>query len=384
MKKLFRLLPVVALILSSILQINAYEQSNSSELKKFIVTAYYSPLPNQKFYLRWNFEDEVRLNWEWIRWASWKGVYPWMLAAPKTYAFGTKIFFDWIWIGTVDDRWWAIVSSWSRGYDADRIDIWMWYWDDWLRRALTWGKRAIYWRVISKDAEEMLPSLELSDFKIWNIDFTNLKNASYVWKNTWPKEDIVPGSLSKNSSSQDIILWKTILTKLWYYTSEIDWKYTNEIYKAILAYQLDNKIVTKKDAFWAGYYWKTTKMHLWNKYSSYLAQEKLKTEESAKIDSQLNKLALSFWRPKDSEIWQHVRKLQRTLKALGYFNYKDTAIFWKQTKDSLIKYQIDKWLVRNSEDLWAWMIWEKTLWKIMEDMKQIAKKDKSIFEFLDI
>lgn len=33
-------------------------------LNKYIVTAYYSPLPDQQFYLRGNYEDEVRLNGE--------------------------------------------------------------------------------------------------------------------------------------------------------------------------------------------------------------------------------------------------------------------------------------------------------------------------------
>ena len=97
----------------------------SNEKKKFIVTAYYSPLPDQSFYLRGSYEADLLLNGNGTHGASGKAVYEGMLAAPKTYSFGTKIYFDGIGVGTVDDRGGAIVSSGSRGYDADRIDIWM-------------------------------------------------------------------------------------------------------------------------------------------------------------------------------------------------------------------------------------------------------------------
>lgn len=93
--------------------------------KKFIVTAYYSPLPDQSFYLKGSYEADIKLNGNGTHGASGKEVYPGMLAAPKTYTFGTKIYLDGLGIGTVDDRGGAIVSSGSRGYDADRLDIWM-------------------------------------------------------------------------------------------------------------------------------------------------------------------------------------------------------------------------------------------------------------------
>lgn len=99
--------------------------ADAPENKRFIVTAYYSPLPDQSFYLRGSYEADLKLNGNGTHGASGKPVYPGMLAGPKTYAFGTKVYLEGLGVGTVDDRGGAIVSSGSRGYDADRLDIWM-------------------------------------------------------------------------------------------------------------------------------------------------------------------------------------------------------------------------------------------------------------------
>lgn len=61
--------------------------------KTFIVTAYYSPLPGQSFYFKGNYEAEKRLNGNGTHGASGNPVFTGMIAAPKSYDFGTHIFF---------------------------------------------------------------------------------------------------------------------------------------------------------------------------------------------------------------------------------------------------------------------------------------------------
>jgi len=116
---------LVAICLSLVFSSVFAEENTSSENQKFIVTAYYSPLPDQSFYLKGSYEADIRLNGNGTHGASGKEVYPGMLAGPKTYAFGTQVYLEGLGIGTIDDRGGAIVSSGSRGYDADRLDIWM-------------------------------------------------------------------------------------------------------------------------------------------------------------------------------------------------------------------------------------------------------------------
>lgn len=113
------------------------------ETTKFIVTAYYSPLPGQSFYLKGNYEAEKRLNGNGTHGASGAPVYTGMIAAPKSYDFGTQIFFEGLGVGTVSDRGGAIVEAWDRGQAYDRIDIWMGHGEAGLRRALAWGRREV-------------------------------------------------------------------------------------------------------------------------------------------------------------------------------------------------------------------------------------------------
>jgi len=102
----------------------------SEDENYFVVTAYYSPLPNQKNYLKGNYEDEVILNGQGIAGASGKPVFSGMLAAPGKYSFGTKIYLEGLGIGEVADRGGAIVKAGERGYEHDRIDVWMGYGDE--------------------------------------------------------------------------------------------------------------------------------------------------------------------------------------------------------------------------------------------------------------
>ena len=383
-KKLVRISLILPIILNSLSFSNADTPEDASALKKFVVTAYYSPLPDQSFYLKGNYDDEIRLNWEGKRWASWKEVYAWMLAAPKTYSFWTKIFFDWLWIWTVDDRWWAIVWSWSRWYDCDRIDIWMWYWEEGLKRALTWWKRTVYWRIISED--EWLESISLDDFKIWKIDIESLRNSRFVWKNTpdFSQNIKVPLTFKKWSSKDEIKLWYTILAKLWYYKWEISDNFTNDAIDAIIGFQLDNKIVSSTKEKWAWNYWPKTKEVLLARYQEFLEKEKAIIAQEEELEKKAKIVISNLKTPKDNEVWVHVRKLQKTLKTLGYFKSKDTAIFWKQTKDSLIRYQIDKWIIKDAKSELAWKLDESTLKVLKVDIKSVLKSDKTFISYLDV
>ena len=210
--------------------------------KTFIVTAYYSPLPNQKRYITWSYSwDKIR-NWEWKITASWKGVFPWLLAAPRNYDFWTKIYFDSIWVWIVEDRWSAIVNSGERWYKHDRIDIWTWYWDEWLQRAINWWKRQVKWKIVPND---VAVNIELSD-------------------------NIIPKSFSvtPNSSSSDVEKLQILFKNLWLYNWEIDWKYEN-IKNYLINYQVSNWIISSKDNDNAGYFWPKTIASLRRKYNTF-------------------------------------------------------------------------------------------------------------------
>ena len=153
-----------SLTIIEILSLGIPKTLAAPESRKFIVTAYYSPLRDQSFYLRGSYEADIALNGNGTHGASGKEVYPGMLAAPKTYAFGTKIYLGGIGLATVDDRGGAIVGSGSRGYDADRLDMWMGIGEEGLRRALTWGKRSVMGKIVSDDEVDNYDAIALEQF----------------------------------------------------------------------------------------------------------------------------------------------------------------------------------------------------------------------------
>ena len=86
--------------------------------QEFVVTAYYSPVPKQCCYFRGSYDEEITFNGNGIRGSDGTDVYPGMIAAPDSYAFGTVIDLPGLGIGTVHDRGGRIIE-W--GEDVHRI-----------------------------------------------------------------------------------------------------------------------------------------------------------------------------------------------------------------------------------------------------------------------
>jgi len=199
--------------------------------RTFIITAYYSPLKWQRRYTTWSYYWDIRLNWWWHTTASWKKVFPWLLAAPKNYKFWTKIFLEWIWVWSVEDRWWAIVNAWDRWHTSDRIDVWMWYWDEWLARALKWWKREVKWEIL------------WSDNFASNVEFKN--SPAYKYQTLL---------VTSKSSKQDVIKLQTLFKNINTYNGPLDWKYSS-IKDDLIWFQLKNKIIKTRYQFYAWLFW---------------------------------------------------------------------------------------------------------------------------------
>lgn len=125
----------------------------------FVVTAYYSPLPNQCCYFRGSYPDEITFNGNGTHGADGTPVYPGMLAGPPTYAFGTVIDLPGVGVGTIHDRGGRIIE-W--GEDIHRIDVWMGSGEEGLARALAWGARKVVGTVYPNADAAPAESLDLS------------------------------------------------------------------------------------------------------------------------------------------------------------------------------------------------------------------------------
>ncbi len=104
-----------------------------------VITAYYSPLPDQCCYVKGSFEDDVILNGEGHHGADGTAVYPGMVAAPPRYPFGTRIVVPGIGTVTVHDRGGAIQEQ----QKSHRLDVWAGVGEEGLARALAFGVKRV-------------------------------------------------------------------------------------------------------------------------------------------------------------------------------------------------------------------------------------------------
>ena len=356
----------------------------------YIVTAYYSPLPGQEYYSMWSYQAEVTLNWEWIAGASGREVFSGMLAAPQWYSFWTKIYLEWLWIGSVEDRGWAIVPAGQRGYNYDRIDVWMGYWDEGLRRALYWWKRTIPGHITKRESGTSInyydipaPAWTVNGFKKQTYGLEPENKKSSLW--------IFELSLEFWDTGHQVHKLQSILTELWYIASEDEsWKYDQKTFDAVFSLQLDNKILVSEEDPGAGRYWPKTRSALKKAYDKYLGeliQAQLLQENFNKLTRSSEKKASlyveSIQKPIFWDISPEVRELQKSLALLWYFHQADTAIFWVKTKKAITAYQLDRKIIDSEASIWTWIFWPKTRESLKKDLAKIYFEEMLISEWLN-
>lgn len=123
-----------------------------------VITAYYSPLPDQCCYVKGNFLADVELNGEGHHGADGTAVYAGMVAAPPSYPFGTRIVLPGIGTVTVHDRGGAI-QEWK---NAHRLDLWAGFGEEGLARALAFGVKRVRAVVYPPLATQPTESIDLT------------------------------------------------------------------------------------------------------------------------------------------------------------------------------------------------------------------------------
>ncbi len=127
--------------------------------QEVIVTAYYSPLPDQCCYVKGDYFADMVLNGEGHHGADGTAVYPGMIAAPPSYPFGTRVTMPGIGIGTVHDRGGAI-QEWK---NAHRLDLWVGHGEEGLARALAFGVQRFTATVYPPSAEKPAEGMNLAE-----------------------------------------------------------------------------------------------------------------------------------------------------------------------------------------------------------------------------
>ena len=282
-------------------------ESSFAYPQDFILTAYYSPLPDQCCYVQGSYEADKILNGNGVQGADGTKVYAGMIAAPSTYAYGTRIALPGLGIMTVHDRGGAI-QEWDH---ADRLDVWAGFGEEGLARALAFGVRHIRGTVYpvssSKPGEAIdlaslpAPVMQLKPFltaeaglldmhpkagekglsvselqkSLREVGYLNastsffgedtkkalakfsedynihgdgseltLEQAAYLTAASTMKKGESPVSLvQKGSTASEVQSAQRLLRFLGFYKGRTDGQYSDVVLKAILVYQQSQKLV---------------------------------------------------------------------------------------------------------------------------------------------
>lgn len=253
--------------------------AQSEEKAQFVVTAYYSPKPNQSFYLRGSYEADLRLNGNGVAGASGKPVYIGMLAAPKAYEFGTKIHLDGLGIGSVDDRGGAIQRLKTESGSVDRIDVWMGEGEQGLRNALAWGKRKLTGHIVSEDAEVSLHQA-LSKGVREALSGPHEPVSPIVSAALAAYGSIFRPGISEKSSEEDVKKLQSAFKEMGYYSDSVDGVFSEPLRQSIMLFQFEQAIVTSDDLASAGVYGPKTASKLKEYYIRFKEEEARLTSAS--------------------------------------------------------------------------------------------------------
>ncbi len=322
-------------------------------VETFVISGYYSPLPNQEKYATGSYESDIYLNGNGTNGADGTPVYPGMIACPRYrtledgsragYEFGTKFYIPGVGLTTCRDVGGAIVLAGERGYEYDRLDIWFGYGDEGLQRALNWGKRTVDVLVYG-----VRPDLE---DEVYFDAFLAVEDLVYstVLSPLYFKEDIYYGTESEEVSElvKYLIEWG-------YYKGEPTNFYGPEVAQAVFNFQSDFDIVSDPSEMGAGHFGIKTRTEF---------DKLLSNEEQALKSVQLKRGSILLSRYNDlfedtslfasalklGDSGELVVKLQEELVRMGLL-YKANGIFDEVTENAVFKFQQRQGLVTDKND----------------------------------
>jgi peptidoglycan hydrolase-like protein with peptidoglycan-binding domain/3D (Asp-Asp-Asp) domain-containing protein len=325
--------------------------------KTFTISAYYSPCEGQERYVTGTHAGDIRLNGNGTNGADGTPVYPGMIAAPKTYPFGTKMSIPGIGITAVHDRGGAIVTAGNRNQNFDRLDVWMGYCDIGLNRALTWGKKAVQVNVYGID-DSIEESVYLEGFSMTEAFVKNVVLAPQLFeKDIWYLQ-----------TGEDVEELQSYLQILGYFQGEITGFYGDDTREAVYQFQLESEIIETEEDLGAGHTGVNTRKLL------DLAVARLKEEqEQFKFQRQqqgllllskypdLNKSAQTFARTLTAGmVGDDVRLLQDELVNMGFLRIEATGYFGELTEHAVYKFQQKRGIVSAKEDDGAGVVGPQT------------------------
>lgn len=345
----------------------------------FVVSAYYSPLPNQDKYIWGNYTAEKRMNGEGIRGADFTKVYPGMIAAPSTYAYGTKIKIPGFGIGAVHDRGGRILE-WN---NADRIDLWMGYGDDGRKRAMQWGMQTVTGTILPSGATENVQMNFMSKA-------SQIKSASNNLSTTAENTNNSSQTLYLGDKGESVTNLQKFLIRQNVLHVPATGYYGEKTKEAVYQFQIKKNILTSRTQAGAGVFGPTTRKNaeqVWTQIDTQetnkiiIASNNTPVIPSPKQAVTLNKISDTSepYNPDYAVIkpnlqlgdsGEPVKRLQLVLKGMKYFSGTATGIYDAQTVESVYAYQLKNKIVSNKTQTGAGRFGPQTYSRMVNTLLQ--------------
>jgi len=309
------------------------QADDGSYEQEFVLTAYYSPLPDQCCYVKGSEIADKILNGQGIRGADGTGVYAGMLAAPSSYAFGTRIVLPGLGVLTVHDRGGAI-QEWD---NAHRLDVWTGYGEEGLARALAFGVKRIRGRVHPNGTVQPAERFSLDTLPA-------------------PLEELRPFVASENglldmrptfgSRGLSVQMLQDHLKQTGYFTEAVTTMYGEKTKQALATFIADMQLDESAEA-------------LTEKTAAYLVAAVQLKDATAPV---------TFVSPESSAT--DIRKAQRLLRSFGYYRGRTDGLYSDRLFESILRFQQDESLVGTKDAPGAGRIGPLTKSKIVQQWKQ--------------
>ncbi len=336
---------LVVLQLLAFIPASYAKASPIGEKRMFMVSAYYSPLPAQRFYMRGSYEADKILNGRGTNGADGTQVYVGMMAAPKTYRFGTQVSVPGLGIGIIHDRGGAILAR--KGYD--RIDVWMGSGEEGLGRALNWGMRLVEGDVFW-ERDSVQPSVDFT----WLPTELPKATLNRLMARTMLNPSIFSKPITKASPKASISDLQEALRMFGYYHGEVSGEYNSDTRQAVTVFQISEGILISEKSFGAGNLGPKTLSTLKSKIENF---NSIVLKEQARLKDNLSELSVGLGKKDNGN---KVYRMQQMLWELGYFKGPLSGKYNSVTMDAVFNFQKANGVVQTTYDSGAGYYGKKT------------------------
>lgn len=306
-----RRIQAIVLAISMITPVNAlgwnfgmpYEQ-------EFVITAYYSPLPDQCCYVKGGYDADKYLNGEGHTAADGTPVSPGLIAAPPLYAFGTAIKLPGIGTFKVHDRGGAIQVLED---GTHRLDIWVGYGEEGLSRALEFGVQRITGTVYPNGSQQ--PGV---DFVLRDLDAPVEKVRPYLLAGT----DLLDVRPKVDDINLSVTMLQEHLRDSGYFSHAITGKFGSVTQEALAAFNRDFGIDEPN-------------AQLSERSASYLLAAARRSGARNPVDGYVDPESAGSLNA----------QAQRILRFLGYYTGRTDGAYEDPLKGAIFDFQQDHWLV---------------------------------------